>query len=320
MLVITVFGVKVQLFCLIRGSKDMGCQMIRLSSRQVGVLREKLRGELEARLARLRRSDMKYHVVLALSGGKDSAYLAWLVSKRYKLRALGVTVDNGFMEPLAFKNVERVTGRLGMDHVVLDEARLFRKMYRQTFRQGFLSASVGLPCDVCSRVLPLVIERHAGASGIPLVMTGKFDLEHPQLWETGGPPPTPVIAQFIAAMDATRLKKRKVAVDVCYPLNTFLVTEAEIFRVLKKEVGISRTEEFRSEETSCEIVHACMYLFRKARGYNPHLALMSTLIQRGFWDPKGSQGRLKKLDEYLKSAEARTRALKVLSELKVMVS
>ena len=54
-----------------------------------------------ARLERTIRSaigDDRYHVVLLLSGGKDSAYLLWRMRAEYpELRILCVTINNGFI-------------------------------------------------------------------------------------------------------------------------------------------------------------------------------------------------------------------------------
>lgn len=57
-------------------------------------------------------------VVLLLSGGKDSAWVAQhLVRRGYRVTAL--TVDTGFMAPVALANARRVAMELELEHVIL---------------------------------------------------------------------------------------------------------------------------------------------------------------------------------------------------------
>ena len=64
----------------------------------------------------------KYDVLIGLSGGVDSSYVAYLLKKKYNLRALAVHLDNGWNTELAVANVEEVIKRLDIDLItnVLD--------------------------------------------------------------------------------------------------------------------------------------------------------------------------------------------------------
>jgi len=55
-----------------------------------------------------------YDCILALSGGTDSSYLAYLCRK-WKLNPLVLHVDNGWNSELAVKNIEELVKRLGFD-------------------------------------------------------------------------------------------------------------------------------------------------------------------------------------------------------------
>jgi hypothetical protein len=50
------------------------------------------------------RKHRPYDALVPLSGGKDSTYVLYLAVKKYKLRVLVYTLDNGFMSELALKN------------------------------------------------------------------------------------------------------------------------------------------------------------------------------------------------------------------------
>jgi len=56
----------------------------------------------------------KYDCILAISGGTDSTYLAWLC-KQWGLNPLALHVDNGWNSELAVRNIEHVITKLGLD-------------------------------------------------------------------------------------------------------------------------------------------------------------------------------------------------------------
>jgi N-acetyl sugar amidotransferase len=56
-----------------------------------------------------------YDVMVGLSGGIDSAYLAHLASHKYGLRVLAVHVDGGWNSEPAVKNIESMVRGLGID-------------------------------------------------------------------------------------------------------------------------------------------------------------------------------------------------------------
>jgi ATP-utilizing enzymes of the PP-loop superfamily len=62
------------------------------------------------------RGQAEYDVLVGLSGGKDSSYIAYALQKNYGLKVLTVTMDNGFLTDFAKDNVQRVVGALGVDH------------------------------------------------------------------------------------------------------------------------------------------------------------------------------------------------------------
>lgn len=57
----------------------------------------------------------KYNCVIGLSGGVDSTYLAYVVTKILGLRPLAVHMDNGWNSELSVKNVENIVKKLGID-------------------------------------------------------------------------------------------------------------------------------------------------------------------------------------------------------------
>ena len=58
-----------------------------------------LKGEVELRrtIDKLRNHSGRYDSIVALSGGRDSAYMAWYAVRKLGLKPLAFTVNNGFM-------------------------------------------------------------------------------------------------------------------------------------------------------------------------------------------------------------------------------
>lgn len=79
-----------------------------------------------------------YDVMVGLSGGIDSAYLAHLASRKYGLRLLAVHVDGGWNSEPAVHNIESMVRGLGIDlHTYVVEWQEMRDM-----QVAFLKASV----------------------------------------------------------------------------------------------------------------------------------------------------------------------------------
>jgi tRNA(Ile)-lysidine synthase TilS/MesJ len=87
-----------------------------------------------------------YDNLLMLSGGKDSTYMAYLLSMRYK-RTLAFTNDVGFMSDEAKENIERCANQLGMDHMYVKSNMEEHKKIIDDF---FKDEKQGLS-DVCGK-------------------------------------------------------------------------------------------------------------------------------------------------------------------------
>lgn len=57
----------------------------------------------------------KYNCIVGVSGGVDSSYLLFLLKKKYGLRPLAVTLDNGWSSEIAVKNIKLMTDALSID-------------------------------------------------------------------------------------------------------------------------------------------------------------------------------------------------------------
>ena len=108
-----------------------------------------------------------YDVLVPLSGGKDSTYALYVCRKKYGLRCLAVTCDNGFLTEAARRNAETAASKLGVDHVLFTLNRqLMIKLYRYFFlKTGFF-------CPVCMRGMQSAVSKIQSAFRIPLAISG----------------------------------------------------------------------------------------------------------------------------------------------------
>src|SRR5512133_2949348 len=71
------------------------------------------------------RSD--YDAILCYSGGKDSTYTLKVAVEKFRLKILSFTLDNGFISLTAFRNIDNVVRRLGVDHITYKPSYTFMK-------------------------------------------------------------------------------------------------------------------------------------------------------------------------------------------------
>jgi hypothetical protein len=131
-----------------------------------------------------RRRRRPYDALVPLSGGKDSTYVLYLCTKRFNLRCLAVTWDNGFLSEFARRNIENTVSKLNVDHLYygLNHETLM-KLYRLFFLK------TGIFCSVCMRGIATTVGRTARAFDIPLIIAGTSlkTEEHvsPEFFESG---------------------------------------------------------------------------------------------------------------------------------------
>ena len=90
-----------------------------------------------------------YDCVVMLSGGKDSVMALWYAVKVLGLRALALTIDNGYLADVILDNVRRATQRLGVD-AELCEAKIPHEVF-QAFLHSEARKQVSL-CTFCNQV------------------------------------------------------------------------------------------------------------------------------------------------------------------------
>lgn len=132
----------------------------------------------------------KYDCVVPISGGRDSSFTLYSIVKKFKMRAVALTVDSGAITLEGYRNIERVTKALGVDHVWLKDERHIQTAQRNTkikFHGWLKKPSINTIVPVLNaadKTMNLRIFRFAHENGIPLVLGGNnignssFEQEH----------------------------------------------------------------------------------------------------------------------------------------------
>lgn len=118
-------------------------------------------------LQNARKKKRIYDVLVPLSGGKDSTYVLYLAVKKYNLRVLTYTYDNGFMSDYAKQNIKSSVEKCKVDHIwVKHNEELIHKLYQTVLK---LSGEI---CCVCGIGIERSMLKISEAYKTPLILLG----------------------------------------------------------------------------------------------------------------------------------------------------
>lgn len=128
------------------------------------------RRKLEAIVAEMKAAGKgkEYDCILGLSGGVDSAYLAYIAKEELGLRPLAVHVDAGWNSELAVKNIENIVKTLGIDlHTYVVNWEEVRDL-----QLAYLKASIANQDVVQDHAFFAKLYQEATQKGIRFVLSG----------------------------------------------------------------------------------------------------------------------------------------------------
>jgi hypothetical protein len=146
---------------------------------------DRLKLEMEEKLARVKQENRTYDALVCFSGGKDSAYLLHMLKEQYGLRPVAFAVLHPFVKDVASSNMDRIAQKL---HVDLIKFYPDEEMFAKFLRYGLLHGhKYGLRefagCSLCGYIYHWVSYRMAMKMKIPLVLDGRdpSQVEKPHL-------------------------------------------------------------------------------------------------------------------------------------------
>ena len=170
--------------------------------------------ELEKLLSQYRGQGKEFDCIVPLSGGRDSTYVLYQIATQYKMRAMALTVDSGFILPEGIQNIENVTKTLQIPHVWLRDTKKIKVATRNValkFRGWLEKPSINTVVPVLNagdKTMNLQMYNYAHKHGIPLVIGGNnvgnssFEQEN---WKTGFMGVFPNERGFYSTRDKIRL-------------------------------------------------------------------------------------------------------------------
>lgn len=102
-----------------------------------------------------------YDCILPVSGGKDSFFQAYVITRRYGMRALAVTFSHNWFTPTGRRNLERLLETFDLDHLMFTPNR--RLVNR------IAAKSIGLIGDACWHC-------HTGVGTFVLQVATRFEI------------------------------------------------------------------------------------------------------------------------------------------------
>jgi hypothetical protein len=244
----------------------------------------------------------EYDAVLCYSGGKDSTYTLKLAVERYGLKVLAFTLDNGFLSPGAFANIDRAVEALGVDKVV------FRPSKRNF--EGIIKASLARPiypratarrissgCQSCIWIVNNMALKIALEKGAPLILAG-FTLgqvpahgicyrnDYGFLLESRRKPLEALRAAvgdgILPYLTLSRELLDK-ASDYPYTLNLLALEDVAERKVLEEvaKIGWRQPEGVDGCSSNCELNVLNNHAHELRYGFNPYELELSLLVRRG---------------------------------------
>jgi len=141
-------------------------------------------------LNKYRNNGRRHDCIVPISGGRDSAFVLHQMVRKYGMRVLALTVDSGAITPEGYRNIEKVTNVLDVEHVWLrdeDQIETARRNTKIKFRAWLRKPSIHTIAPTLNagdKTMNLRIYRYAKENGIGLVLGGNnvgnscFEQEH----------------------------------------------------------------------------------------------------------------------------------------------
>ncbi|MFO0754208.1 MAG: hypothetical protein U0411_12905 [Thermodesulfovibrionales bacterium] len=267
--------------------------------------KEEYRSRFHALLASLSRDGRigrgSYDVLMAYSGGKDSTYTMALLAKRYGLRVLAVSLDNGFLSGCAADNIRRATEGLGVDHLFFKPRwDLLKTIFRVSAeRELYAPKSLERASTICTSCMGLVKSvcmKTAIEMDIPLIGYG---------WSPGQAPlhsalmrnnpslvrraqeavRAPLRAAAGSGVDAYFLDDRHYALAERFPYNVHPMawepySEERVLDGIRK-LGWTVPSDTDSNSTNCLLNAYANELHLKRYRFHPYAMEIASLVRAG---------------------------------------
>lgn len=119
----------------------------------------------------------EYDGIMCYSGGKDSTYSLMLAVKKYDLKILSFTLDNGFISRTAFENINRVVDLLGVDQItVRPSSKFIKSVIKYSSLNNIYNPKtlvrISAGCNSCISLVNIMALKFALEKEVPFIFAG----------------------------------------------------------------------------------------------------------------------------------------------------
>lgn len=244
----------------------------------------------------------QYDAVMCYSGGKDSTYTLMLAVRQYNLKVLALTVDNGFISPVAFENIHRTVDTLGVDLITIRPAAKFfaslikASAFHEIYNPKTLTR-ISSVCNSCISIINIAALKLALEKKIPFILAGFtlgqipansiFYKNNYSFFQESREPILKKLRELIGREidDYFRIDERLLQETTNYPYNINLLClddpdEGKILRKIK-QLGWISPEDVDGCSSNCRLNGFNNFIHNKTMGFNPYELELSHLIRRG---------------------------------------
>jgi tRNA(Ile)-lysidine synthase TilS/MesJ len=254
-----------------------------------------------------------YDALVCLSGGKDSTYTLMLAVRKYGLRALAFTFDNGFLSGFAFDNIRCAVNVLGVDHVMVRPSfETMKSIVRASaMHQIYPPKSltrISAVCNSCITMVNTMAVALALEKGIPFVVAGFTLGQIPSNAVTYRPNYRFIQESREKAMQALEKHSGRTLTEYFSVRDELLnqpspwhvnllclesISEDKLVEEIIK-IGWQQPDDVDGCSSNCKLNAFNNYAHETAYGYNPYELELSHLIRKKLLTREQA---LKKLDE-----------------------
>ena len=248
-----------------------------------------------------KRGKSEYDAIVCYSGGKDSTYTLKLAVEKYNLKVLSFTLDNGFISPVAFKNIEKVVSALGIDHVTYRPSYKFMKgLYRVSSLENLYSPKtltrISSNCNSCISIVNITALKMALEKNVPFILAGftlgqipSNTIYYQNNYEFLEESRRPILDKLKSQLGSDVSKYFEISESLLrkaedYPYNINLlcledITENEIVEKILP-LGWVKPKDVDGCSTNCRINSFNNYVHVYKFGYSPYELELSHLIRK----------------------------------------
>ena len=246
-----------------------------------------------------------YDVIMAYSGGKDSTYTMFTLARKYGMKILALTFDNGFISPRALENIMHMTDVLGATSMILrPPSEVLKKVFKLSAEKDLFSAKAldraSSICTACIGFVKSLVLKTALQMRIPLAAYG---------WSPGQAPITSSIMQtgpriqmitnrmvrdplfrffpdelrpFFLSDDDLKIDKKQWPVNI-HPLAFMRYHEGDIIKTIQP-LGWVMPMDTDPNSSNCTLNALANYLHREKFGFHPYAWEIAGIIRSGSMD------------------------------------